>query len=798
MDFTFLPNYFTIGSLISTLFFSFMCYVFLRIKNPSKASIHLLFMVSFMALFNISYVVTHGFSGVPNIWTRWTNIVMALLGATHACLFFFYYPNPRNEKIAKIFFYSQYSISFIVSIFVLVSFWGSPFYYIFNSHFWDSDTMATQQIAGLIIFIFFLISFGLGILRSIQEKGDQRKIVLIFTFSMAIVMMLPGIFHVLSRDGLMERSAYMSSTVIFNLVGFFFIIITFINNTTDRTTILVRLIGVSVVTLLLILQISSFFWLKNVEDSFDQVHISLAKESFVEDIHHPKENYRLVYSLESDKLTSKLGNIESIDLTARTQFNRNTAYYYKLSKLGDDLFTVDAKRILSQTNGSFKGYRGWLEKALEDELITNPSEFTDWIANHTNRIRYLNSKLRAIPEDQWDEKKESFLKNVDKSLPGFMSAIQEAKSIDNLTKRDIELQLIPIIKPETRNFSGSISTDGKDIPTHSIVYSSIIHLDDTTKIVETGFNYKYYRENIAESSWTLIIIIISSYLFILLGFKFFFGGALLVPIQTLVDGLTQVNEGNLDVNLKIKVEDEIGFMTKSFNNMTWSIKSSQLKLQEYAEQLEQKVEERTRELSDTLKKVQELKTQQDGDYFLTTLLLEPLGHSEIQSKLYSLESYVKQKKQFTFRKWSNNIGGDINIAQQVILNGKSHIVFVNADAMGKSMQGAGGALVMGSVFHTILDRTEMTPTMQMMYPERWLKNLFVELHKVFESFNGSMLMSGFFGVLDEDSGFLYYLNCEHPQGVLYRDGKASFFEKDVVLRKLGTSSVEGNLKIETF
>ena len=52
-------------------------------------------------------------------------------------------------------------------------------------------------------------------------------------------------------------------------------------------------------------------------------------------------------------------------------------------------------------------------------------------------------------------------------------------------------------------------------------------------------------------------------------------------------------------------------------------------------------------------------------------------------------------------------------------------VFLNADAMGKSMQGAGGALVAGAVFNSIIERTMLSPTVQNQYPERWLKNSFV-------------------------------------------------------------------------
>ncbi len=802
MNTLFLPNYFTIGSLVSTLFFSYIFFVFNRVQNASHATKYLKWMVFSMVIFNLSYVITHGFSEYPTIWTRWTNIIIALYGTVQACMFFFHFPTSTRQKFAKGLEFFLYAGVGIVAIWLVVVFWNAPFYYIFNSHFWDSETLSEQKLAGIIIFTYMILTMIVGIWRSIVQKGAGRGTVIAILVSTFIVLVVPGLLHVLSRDGLAERSTYMTSTVILNLLGFFFIVIIYINRTTDKTSILDRLIGITLVTVFLILQTVSYFYIQSVESSFDREQIALAKETFVENRKHPMENYRIVYDPSLDTITSFTGEIEPAVLDTRLRISRNTSYLLTIANLNPENFPKNLYSFLAGCNQDFSGYAGWIRKLVQDGSVKTPTELVDAILKKSNRIRYLNSKIRPIPESDWKQQGKPLLDSLTTQLPGFAEAIgydKENPNLDTISKNYVVRKLTPIRFPEIRDYSGRIEySPGTEKPRFSIVYSSLLSWNGKKVLLETGLDYLQYRKMIASSGWTLIGIILSSYVLILLGFRFFFGGALLDPIQRLVNGLKQVNNGNLDVNLAIQVEDEIGFMTRSFNNMTWSIKTSQEKLKEYAEHLEEKVQERTKELSETLKKVQELKQQQDGDYFLTKLLLEPLGFSEVNSPFIKLESFVKQKKHFTFRNWSNDIGGDINIAHQIILNGKSHIAFVNADAMGKSMQGAGGALVLGSVFHAILDRTEMTPSMQMLYPEKWLKNLFIELHKVFESFNGSMLMSGFFGLLDEESGFLYYLNCEHPKGVLYRDGKASFFEKDVVLRKLGTSSVEGTLKIETF
>lgn len=214
--------------------------------------------------------------------------------------------------------------------------------------------------------------------------------------------------------------------------------------------------------------------------------------------------------------------------------------------------------------------------------------------------------------------------------------------------------------------------------------------------------------------------------------------------------------------------------------------------------LEKKVIDRTAKLQQTLDEMETLKKQQDGDYFLTTLLIQPLGQNTVKSDNVVIESFIKQKKDFSFKNRNFEIGGDINITHRVNLIGKDHIIFLNADAMGKSVQGAGGILVLGSVFQSIIERTKMNPSELNNYPERWLKIVIKEMNQVFLSFDGSMLISMVLGLVDEDCGLMYFVNIEHPDIVLYRDGKANFLRSSDLLRKLGTNPVDDPIYVNTF
>lgn len=192
-----------------------------------------------------------------------------------------------------------------------------------------------------------------------------------------------------------------------------------------------------------------------------------------------------------------------------------------------------------------------------------------------------------------------------------------------------------------------------------------------------------------------------------------------------------------------------------------------------------------------------LKTQQDGDYFLTSLLTAPLNSVNVQSENAETEIFLKSKKQFSFKDRNKELGGDLNIVDSIQLAGKKYIVFLNGDAMGKSMQGAGGALVLGAAFKSLIIRAN-TDSDDTVHPEIWLKQTFLELGQIFETFNGSMFVSAVIGLLEEDTGFVYYINAEHPFLTLYRDGYAEYIENELVHRKLGISGFNSTVRVKFF
>ncbi len=105
--------------------------------------------------------------------------------------------------------------------------------------------------------------------------------------------------------------------------------------------------------------------------------------------------------------------------------------------------------------------------------------------------------------------------------------------------------------------------------------------------------------------------------------------------------------------------------------------------------------------------------------------------------------------------------------------------------MGKSLQGASGALIFKVLLCSIIHRTKLLPAAKNFYPEKWLRNTYLELDDIFLSFNGSMLVSMIMALVEDHSGVMYYLNANHPPMIRYIDGSARYVSNAYVTKMLG-------------
>lgn len=748
-----------------------------------------------MALFNIAYVLGAGLYFQPTNLLRWSNILFALLGAVHFILFFLSFPTVLFQKpTRKAITITLYAVTLIAMGIMLYGFSLTGLFYNFSGHNWEGADRDLFRIFGFVILTYFAVMLSTGITRAITAK-ENRLATIFILIGVMIVTLLPGYFNLLSRQGLISRSTFQTYTVLMNIGGFFLAFIVYINASRDSTTFMGKIVTISLATILLALHTISFYWLDDKDRAYDQICIEESKLIRLGGPRGDSFRYWIKYANERWINAERKGIHDDINWGLVKTEVKNTIIWHKLAALTEVKFREKAIEIIDQSDSTFVGYKALILSVLNEKKITNGRQLLNKIAK-LKQLEKLRKALLAIHKD-FVPQAVKLLTNSHKSITSFTKAVNIEEFKNSKTPKLTLLNIVArFSQAGIRHYRGVTYIDNAQVPQH---YAAFIYFDENTQEAgEVGFSYLSYRYFLAPVAFKLFVIILGVFLLIAIGFRFFFLGALIKPLDEVILGLKEVNKGNLNYRVPIFVKDEIGFLAKSFNRMARYIMAGQLRLQKYADSLEEKVKERTQELQQTLEEVQALKQRQDGDYFLTTLLLRPLGVNQAESEYFDIDFFIEQKKKFSFRHWHKDIGGDINIAHNIRLRGRNYLVVVNADAMGKSIQGAGGALVLGSVFLSIIERTKLVESMREQYPERWIKNVFIELHRIFESFDGSMLISLFLGLIDEESGLLYYINSEHPPAILLRDGEASFFEEDNLFRKLGTQGVRGSLQIDTF
>ena len=208
--------------------------------------------------------------------------------------------------------------------------------------------------------------------------------------------------------------------------------------------------------------------------------------------------------------------------------------------------------------------------------------------------------------------------------------------------------------------------------------------------------------------------------------------------------------------------------------------------------------QRNIELQDAFGEITKLKIQQDGDYFLTSLLIEPLKSMYAEGPSFRIESRVKQYKKFRFREFEGELGGDFNLTSSIQLHDRNIIFFMNADAMGKSIQGAGGVLVLSSVIKAILERTNLEKSSGLDEKD-WLSQVLLELNAVFQSFEGSMYVTGIFGVINESSKKVTFARLEHPDLIYFQKKTHSYQKMDSESSsKIGTPEKYRSIEFVNF
>lgn len=794
-------NFFSFGTLLVTIFTFAFAYFFLTLKNKSDSTFHLGIGFLFLAFFNSGYFFAAFCYHPIAAYHRWITGGFILPALLHFGQFFLKYPRDTNPKYSSIILKSMWAIAVIADIIFIAGTWNADRKFHFTGHYWDFDAEPISKMLAVLIAIYSIISFLIiGIWKIYITKTNERTVVIKLLIAMLIAALTPNITNIMSRDGALDRSAYLISLTLFFVIGFFIISIVYINSTKDRTTFMVKIVGLTLVTLLIIQQASSFYSMKDKDLDYDTLRLENMTRILEGGDKYKDTKYLIELPLDELQIKTKDYPASiNLDLPLAEVDFRNTAIYEEIKNLPESNFRSALNEYLFNTHPYFEGFKNSIGEFLVTNKEMDDSELKDKIfpfLDSLNKFSFIQSnKISQINSKNFCTSITKFLSS--NNLRNFKIAID--KNLNNCKWNNREIDSANLIREInkyfrffqpalTRHFRKSLDEYGNQ--KHYVAYTYYDIYTQTAS--EVGYSYLGYRQymHTTASNQQLILIIVVC---VIIGiYPLFFRGSLITPLWDLVNALEKVNHGDLEVEVPVKVNDEIGFLSDSFNNMVISIKYARSELQHYADNLESKVTERTKEVQEKMDEVQKLKIQQDGDYFLTSLLCKPLFMNANKSEFTKTEFLIKQKKHFEFKGKEVEIGGDICITGNLRFGTKTNFtrytMAMNGDAMGKSMQGAGGSIVMGVAMNSIMSRSAAKDWVVDKPPEVWLTDVYYEIHRIFKTFNGSMVISCTVMLINDDTGEVYYFNAEHPYAVLYRNGRAEFVENNLNLRKLGLDS----------
>src|SRR5665648_15448 len=189
---------------------------------------------------------------------------------------------------------------------------------------------------------------------------------------------------------------------------------------------------------------------------------------------------------------------------------------------------------------------------------------------------------------------EAYLVNQD----GYM--ITPSRFIDDVILK----QKINLMHPEHFEPSDTPLKEGIDIlkDYRGIEVLSVdIHIPEINWCLITQINTAEAFAPVTRLTYIFILIFIII-LFIGMYIANFASRTITRPLRRLHEGTEEITKGNLDYKVGTTSPDEVGQLSRAFDEMTAKLKKSREELEEYSRNLEKKVEERTRDLEIDIEK----------------------------------------------------------------------------------------------------------------------------------------------------------------------------------------------------
>lgn len=289
--------------LVSSVFYLAVgLYVALGVRSKARATVHLALAFMLAGAFALPYLPGYSIYHPLAAYHRWFTVSTVLLQHPHMAQILYHLPDTRFPRFSRGMLIGQYVMAAVVTAIFVVGSSSRPIIFNFSGHYYDFDANDLSRLVGAAVLFNALHVLVAGVVHALLRK-EGRVLAGSLTLAMAFLILPPTVTNILSRDGLLARSIHQTALAFFTSTGFFVVFILFLNSTKDKTTFMIKIIGVSLVTFTVAMVFVTYAMFEDHEEAFDHLHASETARMLTEPSYRPADlNYTVIYQRKSGRL----------------------------------------------------------------------------------------------------------------------------------------------------------------------------------------------------------------------------------------------------------------------------------------------------------------------------------------------------------------------------------------------------------------------------------------------------------------------------------------------------------------
>lgn len=558
----------SVGSIILTVFSLTLAVFFLWPGRKSSTTIHLGLAYAFLSVFHFAYFLSFSFYHPLAAYHRWITVPFVLAAEIHLSGLILQYPDNKNRRFSAIAVSVLYVIMVIASLVYFFMTRGSGIIFRFDGHYYDLSSLDAGKLIGLVILgytAFFLVSL---LIRIYQLKGNELVRMILVGTPCVIGATVPAILNVLNMKGYISREYFQVILNMCHLFSWLFMALLHLNTTRERFTFMGKIVGISIVTFLAVFILNSHFTLLDMDRNFDSLKVSEARLHMARPL--PDDGVLCVFSSgypdwSSIRVTGERRPAPLMQGNSSGYFN--TMVYEEIKRIPDSNFSAGLSELLAGGDEFFSGYSKFItgiSSALPAGRSGIGAEVADRLDKIRNYIRFHYYYIMSLKSERFRDEVPAVLSGTNSAFYPFREAMLSYISRTGIDGYELKMQTTRFIVPMNPSGSRIYREDGSRGQ-----YISYIIYDRAARTVnEVVYPYILYREYMHDTANRMVMIILGVMFFMIAVYPMFFMGTMYTPLNILLKGVKRVASGELDFRIGVRVEDEIGEITRNFNTMT--------------------------------------------------------------------------------------------------------------------------------------------------------------------------------------------------------------------------------------